>query len=137
MCSYFNDFQRMGNFTFNTSLNLVTLLRPKHYILSNYCMPTLVYNTHLVQMNDTCVCLHNTEGLHCETCMPLYNNRLWTLANLNNTNECIGLFKGIHIHTRTSTHAHIGHTYIFINILEYLYIYFYIFYISYLEIINL
>lgn len=32
------------------------------------------------QYNSECVCEHNTEGAHCESCLPLFNNRLWQVG---------------------------------------------------------
>ncbi|KAK0065807.1 laminin-like protein lam-2, partial [Biomphalaria pfeifferi] len=35
-----------------------------------------------------CNCLHNTTGQHCETCLPLYNNKPWLMGNSTHSNEC-------------------------------------------------
>lgn len=36
-----------------------------------------------------CRCLHNTEGIDCERCKPLYNNRTWMAASSSTeTNPC-------------------------------------------------
>lgn len=42
----------------------------------------------------TCVCYHNTEGVDCERCKPLYNNRTWMAASsLTQTNPCESKFR--------------------------------------------
>ncbi|XP_055959509.1 laminin subunit beta-1-like [Patella vulgata] len=35
-----------------------------------------------------CECGHNTMGTHCETCLPLYNNRTWQIGKHDKANEC-------------------------------------------------
>ena len=36
-----------------------------------------------------CRCVHNTEGVDCERCLPLYNNRTWSAAtSTTQTNPC-------------------------------------------------
>ena len=29
---------------------------------------------------QVCACMHNTEGINCERCLPLYNNKTWKAA---------------------------------------------------------
>ena len=35
-----------------------------------------------------CECKHNTDGLNCEKCLPLYNDKPWAPATLENPNIC-------------------------------------------------
>ena len=35
-----------------------------------------------------CVCQHNTMGLNCEQCLPLFNNRPWLAGTSSSANEC-------------------------------------------------
>lgn len=37
---------------------------------------------------DLCVCQHQTQGDHCETCLALYNNQPWLAGTVSLTNEC-------------------------------------------------
>ena len=36
----------------------------------------------------TCECLHNTDGLNCERCLPLYNDKPWAAATINDPKIC-------------------------------------------------
>ena len=36
----------------------------------------------------TCVCRHNTTGPHCESCLPLYNNKPWVEGTTSSAGEC-------------------------------------------------
>ena len=36
-----------------------------------------------------CECKHNTAGIDCEVCEPLYNDRKWARATEDNANECL------------------------------------------------
>ncbi|EDO36523.1 predicted protein, partial [Nematostella vectensis] len=36
-----------------------------------------------------CKCQHDTEGVDCERCKPLYNDRPWARASSRNANECV------------------------------------------------
>ena len=35
-----------------------------------------------------CQCKHNTMGISCQECKPLYNQRKWMHAERNHDNEC-------------------------------------------------
>lgn len=37
---------------------------------------------------SSCVCEHNTEGTHCEDCLPLYNNQVWQRGTVSLVNPC-------------------------------------------------
>ncbi|XP_038204561.1 laminin subunit beta-3 [Arvicola amphibius] len=41
-----------------------------------------------VQVQDVCVCQHNTAGPNCERCAPFYNNRPWRPAEGQDAHEC-------------------------------------------------
>ncbi|XP_008058180.1 laminin subunit beta-3 [Carlito syrichta] len=41
-----------------------------------------------VQVQDVCVCQHNTAGPNCERCAPFYNNRPWRPAEGQDPHEC-------------------------------------------------
>ncbi|KAM8976348.1 laminin subunit beta-3 [Pelodytes ibericus] len=41
-----------------------------------------------IQVQDTCVCQHNTVGSNCERCAELYNDLPWRPADEQNVNEC-------------------------------------------------
>lgn len=45
-------------------------------------------STTAVQVNDVCVCQHNTAGPNCDRCAPFYNNRPWRPAEGQDTHEC-------------------------------------------------
>lgn len=36
----------------------------------------------------TCECLHNTDGSNCQQCLPLYNDKPWAAATIENPNIC-------------------------------------------------
>ncbi|KAJ8038680.1 Laminin subunit alpha [Holothuria leucospilota] len=40
------------------------------------------------QDESGCNCQHNTMGKFCDECLPLFNNRPWAAAYLENANEC-------------------------------------------------
>lgn len=42
------------------------------------------------QMELRCVCEHNTAGVDCMECKPLFNNRPWARATEDSANECQG-----------------------------------------------
>lgn len=42
------------------------------------------------RMDRKCSCQHNTMGIDCEACKPLFNNRPWMTANGTHGNECQG-----------------------------------------------
>ena len=43
-----------------------------------------------------CECQHNTAGTHCDSCLPLYNNKPWQAAVGSETNACEGkVFRGV------------------------------------------
>lgn len=44
--------------------------------------------TTAVQVQDVCVCQHNTAGPNCERCAPFYNNRPWRPAEGQDAHEC-------------------------------------------------
>lgn len=37
---------------------------------------------------SVCVCQHQTAGIHCESCLPLYNNKPWAAGTMSSANEC-------------------------------------------------
>ena len=37
---------------------------------------------------ELCVCQHQTQGDHCEMCLPLYNNQPWLPGTVSLANEC-------------------------------------------------
>jgi laminin, beta 1 len=39
-------------------------------------------------VHSKCACEHNTDGNNCEKCLPLYNDRPWSPANLTDSNSC-------------------------------------------------
>lgn len=41
-----------------------------------------------VCMGSTCVCQHGTAGDHCESCLPLFNNKLWAPGTVSSANQC-------------------------------------------------
>ena len=48
-----------------------------------------VCNGHGSSCDDSsCVCEHNTEGIHCQQCLPLYNNQLWQRGTVSLANPC-------------------------------------------------
>jgi laminin beta 1 len=58
---------------------------------SNKCMPVkdARYDSDTAGMvHGQCVCQHNTDGVNCERCLPLYNDRPWMAARAGKTNEC-------------------------------------------------
>ena len=40
-----------------------------------------------------CECEHNTAGVDCEKCLPLFNDRPWARASPNNPNICMREYK--------------------------------------------
>ena len=36
----------------------------------------------------TCICQHNTAGAHCESCLPLYNNKPWAAGTVSSASAC-------------------------------------------------
>ncbi|XP_052594037.1 laminin subunit beta-3 isoform X2 [Peromyscus californicus insignis] len=44
--------------------------------------------TTAVQVQDVCICQHNTAGPNCERCAPFYNNRPWRPAEGQDAHEC-------------------------------------------------
>jgi hypothetical protein len=48
------------------------------------------YDEHSLKhmVHSQCACEHNTEGVNCERCMPLYNDRKWSPARNGFANEC-------------------------------------------------
>ncbi|KAL6042057.1 hypothetical protein STEG23_022047 [Scotinomys teguina] len=44
--------------------------------------------TTAVQVQDVCICQHNTAGPNCERCAPFYNNRPWGPAEGQDAHEC-------------------------------------------------
>ena len=48
-----------------------------------------VCNGHANTCNEaTCICQHNTAGQHCESCLPLYNNKPWAAGTVSSASEC-------------------------------------------------
>lgn len=48
-----------------------------------------VYNNSIHGINKCRDCMHFTDGLNCEKCLPLYNNRTWSAAtSRHNANPC-------------------------------------------------
>ena len=40
-----------------------------------------------------CVCEHNTAGVDCMECRPLFNNRPWARATEDSANQCLGKYR--------------------------------------------
>ena len=36
----------------------------------------------------SCMCQHNTTGTHCDSCLPLYNNKPWAAGTVSSASEC-------------------------------------------------
>ena len=49
-----------------------------------------VCNGHADSCTDgaTCICQHNTTGAHCESCLPLHNNKPWAEGTVSSASEC-------------------------------------------------
>ena len=37
---------------------------------------------------SNCICQHNTAGMHCEMCLPLFNNEPWAPGTISSANQC-------------------------------------------------
>ncbi|CAH6789695.1 laminin subunit beta-3 [Phodopus roborovskii] len=58
---------------------------------ANRCAPNAggpTGHTRAVQVQDVCICQHNTAGPNCERCAPFYNNRPWGPAEGQDAHEC-------------------------------------------------
>ncbi|KAM4618417.1 netrin-4-like [Polymixia lowei] len=61
---------------------------------AEHCVPADGYRPTQRRINSMvhgkCVCRHNTAGVHCELCAPLYNDQPWKAANgiLGTPHEC-------------------------------------------------
>ena len=48
-----------------------------------------ICNGHADSCNKaTCICQHNTTGVHCDSCLPLYNNKPWAAGTVSSASEC-------------------------------------------------
>lgn len=49
-----------------------------------------ICNGHADSCTDeaTCICQHNTTGPHCESCLPLHNNKPWAKGTVSSASEC-------------------------------------------------
>ncbi|ERE72644.1 laminin subunit beta-3 [Cricetulus griseus] len=58
---------------------------------ANRCAPSPggpTGRTTAVQVQNVCICQHNTAGPNCERCAPFYNNRPWGPAEGQDAHEC-------------------------------------------------
>lgn len=39
-------------------------------------------------MGSACVCQHNTAGVNCDLCLPLFNNKPWAMGTTSSANQC-------------------------------------------------
>ena len=40
------------------------------------------------ERREVCRCQHNTDGVNCEKCLPMFNDKPWARATESSANEC-------------------------------------------------
>ena len=53
----------------------------------DFSSPPIIDN---LQVYASCMCAHNTAGIHCETCQAGFNNLPWKEGNESTANACEG-----------------------------------------------
>jgi hypothetical protein len=69
-----------------------TTLQNRFFAVSNTELVTRVHcNGHAagVDVSDQCICEHNTTGVACDACMPLFNSKPWLSGSGVDANECV------------------------------------------------
>lgn len=58
-------------------------------LLNNFllCIIFIVYNA-LYQVYSGCMCEHDTEGIHCDSCRAGFNALQWRAGTDTDANEC-------------------------------------------------